>query len=344
MGGRMKYVFVFAFPFIMAMLLVGIYTSAMHSPTPKDLPVAVVGTSAQAKQMAAGLNKANGSPVDARVVASVERAKELLHDRDIVGAFVLPATAEGDAVIYTAQAAGAAQAEMVKAVLEPLASSQHLDVVEKDIAALPAHDGMGVTVMFTGIAWVLAGYIVVAAIGSGAPELNPLRRLVPLMAGWACLMSLVIWLLVGPVIGAVEGHSAAILGLGALSIFTVSMTQTMLSRFMGLLAVLPGITLFVFLGVPASGLSVSEYAVPGFFRFLHDVLPLPAAGETLRSVLYFDGSGAGGHLLVLAVWTVVALALTAVVDLRRHRSGSDSGSATGASTADFQVPEPAPAT
>ncbi len=38
--------------------------------------------------------------------------------------------------------------------------------------------------------------------------------------------------------------------------------------------------------------------MPGFFQFLHGVLPLPAAGEALRSVLYFDGNGLGAHLLV----------------------------------------------
>ncbi|MYQ33891.1 ABC transporter permease [Streptomyces sp. SID4956] len=324
-SGPKKYVFLVVFPFLMAMLLVGTYAGSMHSPSPKDMPVAVVGDSARAGELAAGLDKAEGSPVDTRVVATVDEARQLLHDREIAGAFVLPTGAGGDATLYTASAAGAAQAGMVKAVFEPVAESQHLDLAEKDIAPLPAHDGMGITSLFVAVGWMLAGYLVVTVVTSAAPELSSLRRLVPLMAAWAALISVVTWLLAGPLIGAIEGHAAAVLGLGWLSIFSVAMAQTLLSRLMGPLAVLPGITLFMFLGVPASNLSMSQYAVPGFFRFLHDVLPLPAAGEALRGVLYFGGDGAGPHLAVLAAWAVAGIALTAGVDLLRRRGKAAPG-------------------
>ncbi|WP_332880641.1 ABC transporter permease [Streptomyces sp. NBC_00564] len=318
-GGAKKYVFMVMFPFLIVMLLVSVYSGAMHSPSPKDMPVAVVGQSAQAEQLASSLEATDGSPLDVRVVSTVAEAEQLLHDREISGAFALPAGADGDAVLYTAQAAGAAQASIVESIFQPVADAQHLDMDHKDVAPLPASDGMGITVLFTAIGWMLSGYLVVTVVSSGAPELASLRRMVPLMAGWAAVMSTVVWLLVGPVIGAVDGHAWALLGLGWLSVFSVAMAQTLLARLFGPLAVLPGLALFMFLGVPSSNIMMSIYTVPGMFTFLHQVLPLPAAGEALRSVLYFGGDGAGGHLVVLGVWAVAGLLLTAGIDLLRHR-------------------------
>ncbi len=50
----------------------------------------------------------------------------------------------------------------------------------------------------------------------------------------------------------------------------------------------PGIavTLFVLLGVPSSGGAVPVQLLPGFFRFLHPILPAGNAADALRSVGY----------------------------------------------------------
>lgn len=322
-GNTKKYVFMVVFPFVLVMMLVGIYAGSMHAPTPRDLPVAVTGNAAQAQTLADSLNATEGSPVEVRVVATADEARQLVHDREIAGALALPAAGSGDdAVLYSAQAAGAAQVQMVQSVFQPVADAQHLTLEHKDIAPLPASDGMGVTTLFTAIGWMLAGYMLVTVLTSGAPELLPLRRLVPLLAGWSALVSALVWVIVGPLIGAIDGHVLPVLGLGWLSVFAVGLGQTLFARLLGPLAVVPGIALFMFLGVPASNIMMSIHSVPGFFGFLHQVLPLPAAGETLRSILYFGGDGVGPHLLVLAAWAVVALALTAGVDLLRRRKSS----------------------
>ncbi|MGW6356398.1 ABC transporter permease [Streptomyces sp. NPDC055092] len=321
-GGAKKYAFMVLFPFVMVMLLVSVYSGAMHSPSPKDMPVAVVGQTAQAEKLASGLEATDSSPVDVRLVSTVAEAEQLLHDREISGAFALPTTTDSAAVLYTAQAAGASQATIVESIFQPVADAQHLDMDHKDVTPLPTSDSMGIAVLFTAIGWMLAGYLVVTMVSSGAPELSSRRRMVPLMAGWAAVMSTVVWLLVGPVIGAVDGHAWALLGLGWLSVFSVAMAQTFFARVFGPLAVLPGIALFMFLGVPSSNIMMSIYTVPGMFAFLHEVLPLPAAGEALRSILYFGGDGVGGHLAVLGVWAVAGLLLTTGIDrLRRRRKG-----------------------
>jgi hypothetical protein len=314
-----RYGFVFAFPFVMVMLLVGIYVSSMHAPKPHDLPVAVVGSGAQAERSVAALDAADGSPADARLLGSLAEAKQQLHDREIAGALVLPENGGKTAQLWTAQAAGASQTMSVSQLLTPVAAAAHLTVEPHDVAPLPPNDQSGMGVLYLSIGAMLAGYMAVTVLGSGMPKLMRLKKLVPVLAGWSALMSVVLWTLAGPVIGAVSGHTPEVLGVGFLGIFAVGLTQAFLTRLFGPLAVLPGITLFMFLGVPASNLALSIHTVPGLFGFLHHVLPLPAMGEALRAIIYFGGDGAGVHLLTLGIWALGALLLTAGIDLLKRR-------------------------
>lgn len=65
----------------------------------------------------------------------------------------------------------------------------------------------------------------------------------------------------------------------------------------------------VFLGVPAFNGSLSIYTDPVFFVWLHGFLPMPAAVESIRSILYFDADVVAQHLLTFgmrgALWLVL---------------------------------------
>ena len=41
---------------------------------------------------------------------------------------------------------------------------------------------------------------------------------------------------------------------------------------------------------------------------------MPAAVESIRSILYFDGDVVPGHLLTFAVWGVISLLVVVVID------------------------------
>jgi uncharacterized phage infection (PIP) family protein YhgE len=74
------------------------------------------------------------------------------------------------------------------------------------------------------------------------------------------------------------------------------------------------VAVLLLLGVPASGGGLSLYMVPDVLRGLHDVLPLPAAVDMVRSVTYLGGTGLGAGVLVVAIWGVAALAVNLVLD------------------------------
>ncbi len=316
-----RYVGMLVFPFLMVSMMVGGYLGAMHAPTPHDLPVAVVGSSAaDSARLAAALEATDPSALEVRVAEDADQARALVEGRDVVGAVVFDG---GDATVLTAGAAGASQASTVTQLLIPFAATQDAAVHTEDLATLPAHDSAGLGVMFMTTALILAGYMPLSLILSAAPELLRKRRIFPLLAGWAALVAAVVWLIADPVLGAVQGHTAAVLGICWLGVFAVSAVQLFLTRIFGPLAVLVGMLFLMVLGIPASNLGMSVHTMPGIFSALYTFLPSPAIGEALRSVLYFGGDGLGGHLLVLAVGLIAGLALTALVDMLKRRKRSD---------------------
>ncbi|WP_234313840.1 ABC transporter permease [Streptomyces sp. NBRC 109706] len=313
-----RYVALFVMPFLMVTMMYATYVGTMHSATPKDMPVAVVGAGPEAEAVVTELNADPQGAVDARQVASEEEALDLLRDRDIAGALRVPDGGGDAATLSIATAAGASQATAVQQVLAPVAAGNGWDVVVEDAAVLPDGDLSGTAVLFAAMGMMLAGYVPLSTMVTSLPFLLSLRRFLPLLLGWSVATSTVIWAVLGPVVGAVDGHYLTFLGIGVLATGAVGLTQVLFTKLLGPLAVLLGMFLWVSLGMPASNLALSIHSMPSFFSFLHGVLPLPAAGEALRSVLYFDGRGLAGHLVTLACWIVAALLLSL---LRERRSG-----------------------
>lgn len=313
-----RYVALFAMPFLMVTMMYATYVGTMHDPAPRDMPVAVVGAGAPARALADGIEKAAGGALDVRTVATGDAAVDLLKDREISGALLPPAQGATEAVVYTAGAAGASQAGTVQQLLAPVAVENGWTTTTEDVAPVAPGDLSGTAVLFAGMGMMLAGYVPLSILTMSLPYLLTLRRFVPLMLGWSALTSTLIWVLLGPVVGAVEGHYLHFLGIGMLATGAVALTQLLFTKLVGPLAVLFGMLLWVVFGMPSSNLSLSVHTMPGFFQWLHGVLPLPAAGESMRSLIYFDGRGIGGHLLTLGAWAVAALALSL---LKERRSG-----------------------
>ncbi|QNP74214.1 ABC transporter permease [Streptomyces roseirectus] len=331
-----KRAFLFLIPFLMVTMMYATYMGTMHSPKTRDMPVAVVGSGAVAESVVEELGSVQDGAADPRLVAGRERALGLLKDRDVAGVLVVPADGSTEATVYTAQAAGASQAGMVKQILAPVAAGHDWTTRTEDVAPLPAGDSAGIAVLLAAIGMIMVGYVSLSGMMTAVPHLLALRRFLPLLAGWAVLTSTVTWLILGPIVGAVDGHYPAFVGIGLLATGAVGLGQLLFARFLGGLALLPGMLLWVVFGVPSSNLATPIHTMPGFFGFLHDVLPLPAAGEALRSVLYFDGRGVGAHLLTLAVWLVAALALALLLERRKGAVLADTPGSD-----DPDVPRPA---
>jgi hypothetical protein len=65
----------------------------------------------------------------------------------------------------------------------------------------------------------------------------------------------------------------------------------------------------VFLNIPSLGATYTATLLPPFWRFLNHFWIGAETTNAERSLLYFDGSGAGTDLLRLLAWTGVVLTL-----------------------------------
>lgn len=211
--------------------------------------------------------------------------------------------------------------------------------------------------MYLSMGWMLAGFMVVIVAANAAPMVRPLKRMLPIAAVYSVMMSAVLWLIAGPITGSIEGHfdrRALRRAVGAaIAILCVSVFAMFLERLLGMLAVIPAIGTLMFLGVPSSNGALSMYLTPVGFRTLHDFLPMPAAVETIRSILYFGGDVTTEHLQVLGLWGLVSLALVFVVDsvktvrtehdfgdLVQPGGATEQGAITGGRTAADDQPRP----
>ncbi|MBM9459462.1 DUF3533 domain-containing protein [Nocardioides sp. zg-536] len=310
----------FVMPFLIVTMMYATYVATMHEPTLQDLPVAVVGTGAAAEQFAEQLEDGADGALDVRVVADDATAKELIADQEVTGAILLPADGApgGEATVYRASAGGASAAGTVQNLLGPAALAAGWTVADVDLAPLPDGDSSGTMVLFAAMGLMLAGYVPLSTILMAAPNLLRVRKFLPLALGWGALTSSLVWLILGPVVGAVDGHYPLFLGLGTLAVTAVGVAQMLFTKVLGPFAVLLGMLLWVIFGMPSSNLAMPVHSMPGFFGWLHDVLPLPAAGEALRAVIYFEAGAAWRHVGVLAAWLVGA---TLLAVLKERRSG-----------------------
>lgn len=310
---KARMIALFVMPFLILTMMYATYMATMHNPHPRGLSVAVVGTGPVAEQFAADLERDSDGGVDARVVADADAAEKLVLEQEIAGAIEPPAQG-GAAKIYQASAAGASQAGVVRQVVAIPAAAEGWELETVELAPLPEGDGSGTMVLFAAMGMMLAGYVPLSGMLGGTPNLLRVRKFVPIALGWAALTSSLIWLILGPLVGAVDGHYPLFLGVGTLAVMAVGVSQLLFTKILGPFAVLLGMLLWVVFGMPASGLAMSVETMPSLFQWLHGVLPLPAAGEAIRSVVYFDDHGLGGNLLTLGLWLVIPLVLAILKD------------------------------
>ncbi|MBM6590240.1 ABC transporter permease [Brevibacterium sp. RIT 803] len=323
-----RYISLIVFPLAMVTMMLTFMLGAMGSPTPKDMPVTVVGSSTeQAKDTIADLEKSMGKDMfDFTATTDKEEARAQVEDREEIAALVLPTQKNAEFGLIANEAGNNSAYQVVNRIFDRVASQQDMELNVDNVNALPDRDKNGVVVMYVAMGWVLAGFMVVIVGANANPWSRPLKRMIPLTAAYAPFMSLVVTLIAGPLTGAVDGHFAALWGAGIIAIFCIAMFAMVFERLIGMLAIIPVIGTLMFAGMPASNGAISEYMIPSFFTTLHDFLPMAAAVETIRSIIYFDSDVVTEHMQVLGLWGLVSLALVFLIDsIKPPRTEHDFG-------------------
>ncbi|MFE7518775.1 ABC-2 transporter permease [Streptomyces halstedii] len=317
------------------------YLGAFHAPEPHDLRVDVVGSGASAQVLAQTLQDKGDGALSVRTVADRDTAVNHLMTQRSYGAYLPGASPE----LLVATASSDTSATVVQKVFTEVASGQGAPLDVTDVAPTADGDPTGQGLFFLMVAVSIGSYASVAVIG-GAGAVLALRVRAALALGASLVVSLIGVVFAGPLFGLVDHGLAGLWALAWLYSAGILLVGVGLHTFLKRWTTLGVMALFVMLNFTSSGGIFRPELQPGFFGALHAFWNGAGFVEGLRSHVYFDGYGLGGHVLVLALWFVAGLALVGgaglaeagrrrVADRRvadRRVSASEGASSVGASS------------
>ncbi|GGQ09478.1 hypothetical protein [Streptomyces roseolilacinus] len=310
------------------------YLGAFHAPEPHHLRVDVVGSGPAAQVLAQTLQDEGAGALDVRTVADRDTAVTALREQSSFGAYVPGPQPE----LLVAGASSDTSALAVEKVFTKVAAAQGAPLEVTDTAPLADGDPTGQGVFFLLVALSIGSYASVAVIG-GAGAVLPMRIRALLAAGTSLAVSLVGVLFAGPVFHLVDHGLGGLWAMswlyGAGILFIGVGLHTFLKRW----TTLGVMVLFVMLNFTSSGGVYRPELQPGLFASLHAFWNGAGFVEGVRGHVYFDGHALGGHVLVLVLWLLAGLALTAVAGVTESRRRTRAAVAAPAPAAGRAVPE-----
>ncbi|GAA4903738.1 carboxypeptidase family protein [Actinomycetospora succinea] len=297
------------------------YITALHLPVPHDLPVAVVGAGAAAFIASAApalAGKFTLVPVD-----TPQQATDMIFQQTVKAAYVTAPPGQS-AHMLVAGADGRVMTQLVPTVFAPFAAQAGNTVQTVDVAPLAPGDGNGIGLMFFMLIVCIVGFMTANILGNAAYFL-PMRTRVAISAGVAVLTPIVLFLFMGAwlqILQGTVGQIVAVIALGAVTSFTVGLATTALVAFLGKWALFPGMLVFVFLNIPSSNSAYPAEIVPPFFGWLSEWHLGAGFVDAVRAVLYLDGAGLGGHLLVIGLWFLAAVLLVGAAAWRKRAAAA----------------------
>ncbi len=239
-----------------------------------------------------------------------------IEDRDVVGGLAFG----GDGVtVYTATAGGPQITAAISGLGTTLAAQQHVDVTTHDVAPFPEDDPRGTGLASAALPMVFGGMLPAITLIQLFPGRARLRTRLVGVAAFALAAGAAVTAVLQFGIGTLDGNfwltSLGVgLGMAALAVPFLGLESLFGYAGFGVASVV-----MMFLGNPLSGLATGPYWLPDGWSTLGQLLPPGASGSLLRANAFFDGTGAGGPVLVLAVWVVAGLALMLVANRRGAR-------------------------
>lgn len=289
------------------------YVGAFHAPRPHDVALGVVaGTHTPA--LVGSLDSLPGHPLDARALSSASHARREVVDGRLSGALVVGPS--GTVQLTVASGGGVAVAESLTAVVTRVEGAAHQRVAVIDAVPLQRGDARGLTGFYLVVGWLVGGYLAAALLGvaRGSRPANEHRALIRLLALalYAGVSGLGGAIVVGPVLGALTGHTLALWGLGTLVVAAAAAVTVALQTLAGVIGIGLAVALFVVLGNPSAGGAYQTALLPPFWRALGGALPNGAGVDAVRRLVYFGARGASGDLAILALYAAAGTAVSLV--------------------------------
>jgi hypothetical protein len=266
---------------------------------PRDLPVGVAGEPAAAQAIERQLAAREGA-FDVERYADEAAARRAIEDREVYGAFV--ATPDGPKVLTASAASAAVSQLLTHAAAESGAPGRAATVpVEDVVSGSPRAAALSASVLPLVIAGLLTGVAGAFLTSRG------LGRAALVVAG-SVLAGLAATAIVQGWLDVVEGDWAVNAAVLSLTVASIAATVAGAAALFGKPGLLVAALTMIFVGNPFSAAGSAPELLPQPVGGIGQLLPPGAGANLLRSTGFFDGAGAGDHLVVLATWTVVGLA------------------------------------
>ncbi|MBY8881178.1 hypothetical protein [Actinacidiphila acidipaludis] len=294
-----------------SLVFIASFMGALHAPGPRAVPIAVVGTQAQASAIGDSLGKVRSGGYDVSSYPTAQAARDAILDRK-VDAALLPAPP--GAVLAVATAAGSAVTNATVADVSTVAQASGTQLALQNIRPLPANDPQGISQVFFVIA-LLAPSLVFAnmLVTRFGRAMHPVGQLLSILA-YSVIVAAVAVAVTDPGIGALTGAPWGLFGIGTLLAFAAAVTAAAAARWARGLGYLVVFLLFIPVGVASSGTTLGPHMITQWYADVGKALPAGAALPAVQNTVYFSGNDTATPLLILSAWAVagaMALALTA---------------------------------
>jgi hypothetical protein len=294
--------------------ILGCYTVAFHHATPHDVKVAVAAPASATARMQRGFDAASPGAFQLDAVHGASAALDKVRQEDAVAA-VVP---KGRVIqLYGAKADGASLENIVLNAFTNAAKKSGDKVQFHELVPTVAGDTLGTSVMYLAMGGTLPAYFAVMGMQRAVGFRR--RGLVVVFVVSAAVIAAIEYVVATYGLHTIPQHAAS-LGVMMLLTEAVALTGYGLVPFFGRFFPGVAVTVFMMLGMPTSGGAVPVDLVPGFFRFLHPILPMGNVVDALRSVSYFDDHKVTRPLLVLSAWLVGGVLLIALGAWKQSRA------------------------
>lgn len=304
-----------AIPIIMGLAMALAYLGGFHRPVPHHLPVAVVGTPAQAGAAAAQIEAATGDALDLRVVPTRAQAEDQLRHLQIDGAFIPSATTP---TLLTASAASDSTTTAVTKVFTAVALHQNRPLTVHDVVPVSEQDPIGQNGFFFLVPLSVGSYAAAIAIGA-AGATRRFRERLGLVLGTGVTIATLYLAAAMIVFNMFGGHGPAVWALSVLYSTTVLAIGMGLHPLVGRFCTLLFSVVFVALNFTSSGGVLRPEMQNGFYRWLHDFWIGSGMLDALRHVLYFPNAAWAHALWILFGWFMAGLFCLGMAALNERR-------------------------
>ncbi|MFV2118629.1 ABC transporter permease [Streptomyces sp. Act-28] len=292
---------------IIGSVFVSVYLAAFHAPRPHQLPVAVVGTTQQSRQTAAGLEHGLPGAFAVQHYSQEDAARAAVEDRTVYAAYLADA-ADGPELLY-AGANGPSVTSTVTEAFSSLAQADGHTLAPKDIVPAPAGDTRSMSVFYAAFGVVLAGYLFGMMTYQMAPRLRFRARMASL-ALFSVLGGVIVALLTGSLgFAALPGPFLGIAGIIALMAAAVGSATMAFMRLFGPAGMSLASVVLLILGNSTSGGTLPAAYLPDWLHPLSGVLPVGVGVRAIQGLSHFRDDGLTQGIVVLAVWTVLCAAV-----------------------------------